>query len=386
MSFWHGMRGAAPPAVFRLAVVNSIGFSASTILPLWLGDISAHLGAPAWYGGMVATLQLSVCALMNVATPFLFRRAAPVRLGRAALLVAAAGNITASFSNPVAFLAGGVVGGASLGVLLNCTNRLAAGFHQVQSAYSIFQIVEVCFGASLFLGASRLAQGLGFGSMFTLCAALEVIGAAVLPAMARPPEQSRAARAPRRFADASSGGLALLALMIFFVGQSSINSFMIPIGREAGLESGQISGFLAAGMFSALAGAFGARILGERLGLTLPVIIVALLLAATFLLITSTRSHALFVAAAILLPCCTILVVPYFFTWLAKLDRSGRFASVGPAFLLSGVALGPTLAVFTRSHFGFRALGVAAASAMGLAALMFARSRRSIPSAEINPA
>src|SRR5580704_15970360 len=81
------MRKSEPLMVVRLALVNSVGFSASTIVPLWLGDISAHLGAPAWYGGFVATLQLAACALMNVGTPFVFRSVTPIRLGRTALLL-----------------------------------------------------------------------------------------------------------------------------------------------------------------------------------------------------------------------------------------------------------------------------------------------------------
>jgi hypothetical protein len=40
--------------VVRLAMVNSIGFSSSTVVPLWLGDIAAHLGASTRYGGLVA--------------------------------------------------------------------------------------------------------------------------------------------------------------------------------------------------------------------------------------------------------------------------------------------------------------------------------------------
>ena len=172
------------------------------------------------------------------------------------------------------------------------------------------------------------------------------------------------------------GALGLLALMIFFVSQSSINSFMIPIGRDLGLRTEDISRLLATGLFSGLIGAVAARLLGERLGLLLPVAAIALVLGSMFSLLTSTRSPVFFMCSAILLPSCTIFVVPYFFTWLAMLDRSGRYSSVGPAFLLSGVALGPALAVLISSKLGFRALGTLATSGMVLATLVFGWSHK----------
>ena len=33
----------------KLAVINTVGFSASTVVALWLGSISQHFGMPPWY-------------------------------------------------------------------------------------------------------------------------------------------------------------------------------------------------------------------------------------------------------------------------------------------------------------------------------------------------
>ncbi len=361
--------------IARVAFANSIGFSASTAVPLWLGDISAYLGISPWFGGLVATLQLAACAVMNFSSPFLFRTIHPLALGRRALLVAALGSMVATVHSAAFFLIGCILAGGGLGVVLNATNGVAAGFESVHRAYAVFMLTEVCFGASLFLVASLGSQHFGIPAIFVLTSLVAILGFLSLTKLRVATVASAPLEGSTRSEHIVKATLALAALTVFFIGQSTVNAFIIPIGREIGLSTASVSQYIVFGMYSSFAGAIGARLLGERLGVVFPVVAVAVLLATIFLLLTNAGSPMIFAIGAIILSCCTIFVVPYFFTGLAKLDRAGRYVSVAPAFLLSGVAMGPTIAVYTSTHFGLRGLGIVASVGVSLGGSIYAVSQ-----------
>jgi hypothetical protein len=358
--------------LIRLALVNAMGYGAGAVMPIWVGDIAATMGMPAWFAGLAATSQLVAAALLNLSTPLIFRSVAALPLARGALVVATAVALVIGSSGPMVFYLACVVLGACTGILLNVTNHIIAGSVEVQKGYSIFQIVEVAFAASLYFGASTVAQQYGLLHLFRVLAATWAIGWALLWQLPLGAIQDPAVIRGNAGAGGRSATLALAAFTIFLLGQSSINSFMIPIGRAMGLTTRFITSTVAAGTVCALVGASLTRVLGERIGVRWPVIIAATLLASNLLLMTVSRTHLLFVTAAVLLPSCTVFAAPYFFTLLAKLDRAGQYASIAPAFILTGAAIGPSIAVFVSGNYGTPVLGTVASLSLTVAAGMFA--------------
>ncbi|WP_419814282.1 MFS transporter [Glacieibacterium sp.] len=366
----------------RLAIVNSIGFSATTIMPLWIAALPSTLGLPAWQIGLVATAQLIACGLFNVASPWLFGRLPPLIVARFTLIVATvAGLLQATALTAAslpAFAAAALVSGAVLGVLLGMTNRIMAGVSHVQKGYAVFQIVEVCFASALYLGSAGLLDRLGPQAIFVLMAITGAGGVAALHGLAAP--RSGDGHAPLVEVDRPRflhGALLLIAMLCFFSGQSSINSFVIQIGHDIGLDAASVAQIVGTGMICALAGAAAARLMGERFGTTVPIVVVALLLAADFLFLTRSPSPTGFALGVGFIPLGTIMAVPFFFTALARVDARGRFAAVGPAFLLGGVALGPLISTALDGAIGRVALGVVAGSLMTVAGLLaFAHRRR----------
>jgi len=374
----------------RLAIVNSIGFGATTIMPLWIAAMPSALGMPAWQIGLVATAQLVACGLFNVASPWLLGRMAPLAVARNALLIATLAclgqALALALEGPPAlpfFAASALVSGAALGVLLGMTNRIMAGGDHVQKGYAVFQIVEVCFASALYLAGAALLGQFGPRAIFFLASGIGAAGLAVLYRLAGPQATGRSDAAPLGQPPPLRlhGIMLLLAMLCFFSGQSSINSFVIPIGRDIGLDAASVSHIVGAGMILALIGAAMARMMGERLGVAAPIALVALLLAADFLFLTRSPLPWGFAIGVGLIPLGTILAVPFFFTALARVDAGGRFAAVGPAFLLGGVALGPLIATALDGTIGRPALGIAAAllTALGGAVVLLFRQRNLAP-------
>jgi hypothetical protein len=379
--------------LLRIALANSIGFSASTAVPIWLGSVGAHFGLPSWGAGAVATGQLACAALLNVATPWLFRGTHLRRLAFVAAAVALLGNGLAWLGSSAVFIAGCLLCGAGFGVLLNVTNRLVAGSSAPQRGYAMVQLVEVLFCIGFFLGVPPIVERFGtlsvFAALAALCAGVFLLLAGVpvsAPGGAEVTTRDDASvNTQGRFFSSKRGDappnsaaavLSLFAAALLFAGQSSVNSSLVPIGAGAGLSVVWVGRVMALGLLASLGGAIFARGLGERAGLLLPLLAGAGVLGGAMLVVTLGGGAAAFIGGAIVLFMGIVFVVPYVYALLAELDEAGRWASIGPAFVLTGWALGPGIAGVVTRGVDFTALGYAGVACVAAAMTLFLCAQR----------
>lgn len=358
--------------IVRLSCVNAVGFSGSTVMPLWLGGIAGHLGMPPWYAGAAVMALLGAAALLNLATPILFRTVALLPLARAALAVVCLAYLLAAVRSPTLFLAACLVTGGALGTLLNVTNRLMGSHEHVQKGYAIFQLVEICFATALFLGCTAMIARFGLSAMFPLTAATGLLGLGLLHRL--PLDRAMPAVVGEIEGPAHRGRavVTLIAFGLFFIGQATLNSFMPIIGQAAGLSAeraGQMVGF---GMPFGFAGALLARVIGERISPVAAVALTIAVLAIAAPCVTFAPGVGAFMATVILLFAFTIFSVPYFFAQLGALDRHGRYTAFGPAMMLAGIAIGPSAAVLINSRLGLGAVGLFASGFLLIAGAAFA--------------
>lgn len=344
--------------IVRLSCVNAVGFSGSTVMPLWLGSIAGHFGMPAWFAGAAVMALLGGSALFNLATPLLFRTVALLPLARISLLIAALSYFLGVVHSPGFFLAACLVTGAALGTLLNVTNRLMGSHEHVQKGYAIFQLIEILFATALFLGCTTLIARFGLAAMFPLAAATGLLGLLLLHRLplgdAMPTMMGELAGPAHR----GRAIVTLIAFGLFFIGQATINAFMPIIGQAAGLSAERAAQIIGLGMPFGFAGALLARMIGERISPVIAIALTIVLLAITALWVTAAPSVPLFVATVIVLVTFTIFSVPYFFAQLGALDRHGRYTAFGPAMMLAGIAIGPSAAVLINSRLGLGAVGI----------------------------
>jgi hypothetical protein len=371
--------------LLRIALTNSIGFSASTAVPLWVGSLGAHFAFPAWGAGAVATGQLVCAALFNAGTPWLFPGAHLRRLAFAAAAIALLGNGLSWLGSSSAFIAGCLLCGAGFGVLLNVTNRLVASSTAPQRGYAVVQLVEVLFCIGFYLGVPPITERFGALSVF---AALAVLCAGVFFLLAGVPvtgrddtpvsTRGRAVRLTRGGAPPNRGPavLCLCAAALLFAGQSSVNASLVSIGAAAGLSVVWVGRVISVGLLASLAGAIVARGLGERAGLLLPLLAGAGVLGCDMLVVTLGRGPAVFIGGAIVLFMSIVFLLPYVYALLAGLDKAGRWASIAPGFVLTGWALGPAIAGLVSRGVDFRILGYAALTCIAGAMTLFLCAQR----------
>jgi hypothetical protein len=379
--------------LLRIALANSIGFSASTAVPIWVGSVGAHFGFPSWGAGAVATGQLACAALFNAATPWLFRGVHLRSLAFVAAAVAFLGNGLAWLGSASEFIAGCLLCGSGFGVLLNVTNRLVAGSSAPQRGYATVQLVEVLFCIGFFLGVPPITERFGILSVF---AALAVLCAGVVLLLAGVPvsasggsevtarddglvsTQGRAVKLKRGGAPPNTGAavLSLCAAAVLFAGYSSVSSSLVSIGAAVGLSILWVGRVMALGLLASLGGAVFARGLGERAGLLLPLLAGAGVLGSDMLVVTLGGGAAAFIGGAIVMFIGTVFLLPYIYALLAGLDRAGRWASIAPGFVLTGVALGPGIAGVVSRGVDFTTLGYAASACIAAAMTLFLCAQR----------
>jgi hypothetical protein len=377
----------------RIALANSVGFSASTAVPLWVGSAGAHFGFPSWGAGAVATGQLACAALLNSATPWLFPRADLRKLAFAGAAVGMLGNGLAWLGSASVFIAGCLLCGAGFGALLNVTNRLVAGSSAPQRGYAIVQLVEVLFCIGFFLGVPLVTERFGTLSVFavlaTLCAGVFLLLAGVpvdasggSKAVARDdvlagtegctPQLKRSRTPP----NIGAAVLSLCAAALLFAGYSAVSSLLVSIGAAVGLSTLWVGRIMALGLFASLAGAMFARALGERAGLLSPLLIGAGVLGSDMLVVTLGAGAATFIGGAIVMFIGTVFLLPYIYALLAGLDKAGRWASIAPGFILTGVALGPGIAGVASRGVDFTTLGYVASVCIAAAMALFLCAER----------
>jgi len=360
--------------VIGISCVNALGFSASTILPLWLGRISAEFAMPAWFTGAAVVAQLGGAALLNLATPFLFRRVPIVRLARIAFLIAAVAYLGAITHSPTRFLVACLLCGAALGTVLNVTNRLMGSIDHVQTGYSIFVMIEICVAATLFLSSATLIEHFGLLAVFPVVSLSAAFGAVLLGHLSLGPLKSISLPKSPEPGARTPAVLTLISFALFFVGQAALNSFMPTIGQASGFNTLRASQIVGLGMPCGFVGAILARVLGERVMPLVPVAIVVAVLACIAPFLTAAPSPALYVVCVLALAIGTLFSLPYFFAQLGALDRFGRYTAFGPAMMLLGLASGPSSAVLLAARFGLAAIGVFSAALLVAGGLMFAIS------------
>ena len=261
----------------------------------------------------MATGQLACAALLNAATPWLFRGAHLRKLAFVAAAVALLGNGLAWLGSSSVFIADCLLCGAAFGVLLNVTNRLVASSSAPQRGYAVVQLVEVLFCIGFFLGVPPIVERFGSLSMFAalaaLCAGVFLLLAGV-PVSAPGGSGVNAPVSTEVRVKLKPGGappntgaavLSLCATVLLFAGQSSVNASLVSIGAAVGLNVLWVGRVLSLGLLASLCGAIFACGLGARAGLLRPLLAGAGVLGSAMLVVTLGRGAAAFIGGAIVL-------------------------------------------------------------------------------------
>jgi hypothetical protein len=94
----------------------------------------------------------------------------------------------------------------------------------------------------------------------------------------------------------------------------------------------------------------------------------------TAVFVMRASNTAMFLSLVTALMALPLFMLPYVLAVLARFGGAGRWAAVGPGFMMAGAAIGPSFAGFVRTLIPLSGLGDLMAIAIAAAAAVFAFS------------
>jgi hypothetical protein len=354
-----------------LSVANAIGFMPSTCMPIWVGALGASLGWPRWTGGTVATVQLGALTLANLLAGRVLaernaRKAAPL-----AALLAALGFALMSIATPLTVIAGAVLSGAGCGGLLALVNAMAARYGKAQQIFALLQTILVVLGVVLFFTLPRLQHALGLTAVFLTLACCASAAAPLLRG-ALPSEKPSKSAIAASAARMNPRALAiLLALSAALAAQAALMASIFEAGESVALDPPNVGTFMSGAAILCLAAPLAARALGDRLGLVRPAVVSTLALAVAAAWILHPPSAPVFLGLVACVMGLPLFIVPYILASLARFGGEGRWAAIGPGFMMAGAAAGPSIAGLLHARLTLAALGASMVIPLAAAAAVF---------------
>lgn len=378
---------SAAPAADRLwlyallALVATAGFFYVNIMAAIVDGLVTGLGFSNPQAGMVGAANIYGASVGSFTAVLLVRRIAwrPALAVLLALLLAL-DLASVAIREPGLLTAmramHGFIGGMAVGV----TYSVMARTHSPDRAFGMLLLVQFGLGGLGVMFLPTLVPDYGARILFLSLAALTACALVALAAIPRFGESRRAgaAAAPRLPPAArTTAGLTLLALFLFQGGNMALSAFIIRLGEHALLHRDFIGQALGWATWIGAAGAGLVIVMGTRFGRLRP------LLAAMLLTLAGTAGffwsgmQPVFFIANVGTAITWSFVVPYLFGMLARLDGSGRLATLGGFVSKLGLASGPLLAgrLLTDDDFPFLIAVAIAALALSMVAMLAAARR-----------
>lgn len=148
-------------------------------------------------------------------------------------------------------------------------------------------------------------------------------------------------------------GLALLAMLAYFLAQGVVWAYLFLIGLAGGLAEQQVANGLTMSQFAGIGGAFLAALLGNRYGRAAPLALGILGGALCLYFLSGKLEFLIFAVAVSIYNFAWNLTHPYLLAAMASFDRRGRIVVYAVAMQMIGLAIGPSLAasVIENGHY-----------------------------------
>lgn len=364
------MRADTPPesraTLAALIVIGTGAMTSATLSPVMLGLYIDELRLTASQASLALAAENGAYALGLLFFYLILHLARrPVLAATGLAIMIATSLLTAKAGGFVPLLAIRAAFGLAMGFTASAVFAAYAGRADPQRVWAIATFVNLAYAAVLLSLSGWIAQTFGLAGIVAVLALTALIGLLcarlIPPAPAAPPAEATgiaAARGRTINLPATCGALALLCL---YAGHTTLWSFQERMGLAVGLNRSQVGLLLGISVLGAIAGALLSMTAGQRFGQRGPnaLAFAGLIVSALLLAVPDMTAY---VAGAVIVKTAWFFGLPFILGAIAKLDRSGRWSSMGAAFLALGSAVGPAIGATLANHgahmIGFLAAGL----------------------------
>lgn len=351
-------RGTLP----ALIVIGTGAMTSATLSPVMLGLYIDELRLTASQASLALAAENGAYALGLLLFYFILHRAPRPMLAATGLAVMVVTSLlTAKAGGSAVLLAIRAVFGLAMGFTASTVFAAYAGRADPQRVWAIATFVNLTYAALLLTLSGWIAQTFGLIGIVAVLALVALIGlgcARLIPPA--PPAATHAGIVEGGWTTNRPAICGALALLCLYAGHTTLWSFQERMGLAVGLDRTQVGVLLGVSVLGAIAGALLSMTAGQRFGQRGPnalafagLIVSALLLAVPVM--------AAYVAGAVIVKTAWFFGLPFILGAMARLDRSGRWSSMGAALLALGSAIGPAIGAALASH-GAHMIGFLAAA------------------------
>ena len=349
------------PTVLAALFYGTIAVFVFLVLPLYVGALAEN-GYDDGQLGNLASMDLAGMAVASVLALFWMKRLNWRWVGAAGMAVVIAANLaclgvddygTLLILRLVAGLGGGSAVVLAYGVVASTTHP--------DRYMGLFVVTQMVFQVAAFLLLPSLLERFGLPVFYYLFIGLASVGlllAFLLPSTGHAEELHRGEADGLPVKGRLAIFLVLVAIMLFFLGQSGIWAFGELIGTAAGLDDQTVGNLLAGTTALALFGGLASAWLDVRFGRVLPILVAVLVQVAMLLFFYGEMSATFFFGVFGAFSFCWNFGIAYQVGTLVSVDTEGRYTALIPAFQGAGLALGPAVAGLFLSGEGYYSVNV----------------------------
>ena len=334
-----------PTFAVAAIVIASVAAIASNVMPVMAGLLlDFHAFDEATLGLLIAS-GTSAGLVASLSAPHWIGRVNLRQTLGIALVLDAIGLLGLRFAPGLtALFAAQMLAGASAIVIASGCLTVIARLPNPTRAYGIKITADVVF-AGAFLALIPSARW-GLAGFVGVLAAICVV---VLPMVVKLPQYAPIAYttdgAPSRARDAPwSAWLALLMIVVFYVGAIGVWVFLERFAVHAGISRETVSHAIAAGLIVGVIGSLGAAVFAGRTERIWPQTLSGIVLVCSIAALIRINSTLQFYVAVFVLNCSWNFFMPFVIGLVASRDNTGRLPSLVPGTVMIGGILGPVLA------------------------------------------
>lgn len=337
------------PAVTAAILYGVVAVAIFPIMPVFVGALIDHLDFTSSQSGYVTSADIIGIAVGNLLAFFWVKRINWRRMAAFSILVLFAGNIvciTTVHFVPMLFLR--FIIGLAEGTALALTYAILGASRNPDRNYGFFLFGSLGSGAVNVYLLSMLVSTHGPGIVFIDLAVLALVPACFLRFV---PAGGYRETTTSGAVGKSIGPavlllpviVALVANLVYFIGQGGVWAYLERLGIADGLSAGQVASGLSTSLILGVVGALTASMLNVRWGRAIPL---GLAIAAAILAVVLLQwkiTFATFFIAVCVWNFANNFGHPYLLGYLAAIDKSGRYVVVSAAMQTGGMGLGPAI-------------------------------------------
>ena len=344
-------------------IIHTIGPQTVLLLPGFVQGLVEYAGFSEQEAGFIASAELMGMTCATITMMFLVARVNWRHVFALSLLLLIFGNIASIFITDMRlFCAVRFITGIGGGFIVSLSYTVFGLTAKADRNFGLGIFFVLVYSAVVYPFLPWIFSNFDLAGLLVFFAAFALVGLPFVRMMPVSGEEHRAIDENAINIDRTRKGMALAAMLIYFIAAFAVWTYLFRMGIHAGVTEQEVANSLSLSQFLGMAGAFTAALLGARYGrglmLTLGIAGSALPLAFLF----GVPGATAYLAIVCAFQYAWNLSHPYLLAAMASFDLTGKMVVYATAMQFLGVSAGPAVAATLVGEDGYHAvlvLGIA---------------------------